>query len=88
MESDKYSKEMDIAVRVVHMACSLCQMVQKGLVSTGSDQVKSKDDDSPVTVAGMHLHCILSFELCSLEFGVLFFGGCAMNVLHFGISHL
>lgn len=47
-----YSKELDVAVRVVHMACSLCQRVQEGLASTSSDQVKSKDDDSPVTVAG------------------------------------
>lgn len=70
MESDKYSKEMDIAVRVVQMACSLCRMVQKGLVSTDGDQVKTKDDDSPVTVAGMHLHWILCIELCFLEFGV------------------
>lgn len=53
MESGKYSKELDVAVRVVHMACSLCQRVQEGLVSTNSDQVKSKDDDSLVTVAGM-----------------------------------
>lgn len=56
MEGDKYSEELGVAVRVVHMACSLCQRVQEGLVSTSSDQVKSKDDDSPVTVAGMYLH--------------------------------
>lgn len=55
MEIEKYSKELDVAVRVVHMACSLCQRVQEGLVSTSSDQVKSKDDDSPVTVAGTYL---------------------------------
>jgi 3'(2'), 5'-bisphosphate nucleotidase len=52
MEDDKYAKELDVAVRVVHMACSLCQRVQEGLVSASSDQVKSKVDDSPVTIAG------------------------------------
>lgn len=50
MEVDK---QLDIAVRVVQMACSLCRRVQRGLVSTsGDNHVKSKDDDSPVTVAG------------------------------------
>lgn len=53
MGSENYSKELDVAVRVVHMACSLCQRVQEGLVSVEkSEQVKSKDDDSPVTIAG------------------------------------
>lgn len=52
MEDGKYAKELDVAVRVVHMACSLCQRVQESLVSLGRDQVTSKDDDSPVTVAG------------------------------------
>lgn len=52
MEDDKYAKELDVAVRVVHMACSLCQRVQEDLVSASSDQVKSKVDDSPVTIAG------------------------------------
>ncbi|KAK6131552.1 hypothetical protein DH2020_034692 [Rehmannia glutinosa] len=51
MEDGKYSKELNVAVRVVHMACSLCEKVQKQLLSTNSDQVKSKDDDSLVTVA-------------------------------------
>lgn len=53
MEAEKYSEELDVAVRAVHLACSLCQRVQEGLVSTSSDHVKSKDDDSPVTVAGI-----------------------------------
>ncbi|XP_040988498.1 PAP-specific phosphatase HAL2-like [Juglans microcarpa x Juglans regia] len=66
MESDKYSKEIDIAVRVVHMACSLCQMVQKGLVSTDSDQVKSKDDDSPVTVADWSVQATVSWILSEI----------------------
>lgn len=53
MEAENYSEELDVAVRVVHLACSLCQRVQEGLVSASSDHVKSKDDDSPVTVAGI-----------------------------------
>lgn len=55
MADDKYSKELNVAVRVVHMACSLCEKVQNQLLSTNSDQVKSKDDDSLVTVAGTPL---------------------------------
>lgn len=54
MEDDKYAAELNVAVRVVHMACLLCQKVQKGLLSsTFADQFKSKDDNSPVTVAGV-----------------------------------
>lgn len=53
MGDPKYSNELDIAVRVVHMACCLCQRVQESLVSTTDVQVRSKDDDSPVTVAGI-----------------------------------
>ena len=52
-EKDKYGKELDLAVRIVHMACSLCQKVQQRLVSKASDQVLAKDDDSPVTIAGI-----------------------------------
>lgn len=55
MEDGEYSKELDIAVRVVHLACALCRRVQEGLVLAGNDQVKAKDDDSPVTVAGMKI---------------------------------
>lgn len=53
MERNKYDLELNVAVRVVHLVCSLCQKVQKQLLSTNPHQVKSKDDDSPVTVAGM-----------------------------------
>lgn len=52
MEAEKYSKELDVAVRLVQMACSLCQRVQTQLVGRTRDEIKSKDDDSPVTVAG------------------------------------
>lgn len=49
------SKELDVAVRAVQMACSLCQRVQHYLISNNTKnnhQVHSKDDNSPVTVAG------------------------------------
>ena len=73
MGENNYAKELDVAVRVVHMACSLCQRVQEGLVSsTSNDHVKSKDDDSLVTVAGN------SFFF-SFVFFFLVFNGCALN---------
>lgn len=52
MENNKYAKELEVGVKVVQMACSLCKTVQKALVSGSFNQVKSKNDDSPVTVAG------------------------------------
>ncbi|KAK8464210.1 hypothetical protein PHAVU_011G148400 [Phaseolus vulgaris] len=51
MEEDKYAKELEVAVRVVHVACALCERVQERLLETTNDHVVSKDDDSPVTVA-------------------------------------
>ncbi|PON68466.1 3(2),5 -bisphosphate nucleotidase HAL [Trema orientale] len=63
MEDGNYSKELDVAVRVVHMACSLCQRVQNGLVSTDSAQVKSKEDDSLVTIADYSVQAIVSWML-------------------------
>lgn len=64
MENQKYSIELNVAVRVVHMACSLCEKVQKQLLSTNPDQVKSKDDDSLVTVAGTLILSSVPFLLC------------------------
>lgn len=63
MEDEKYSKELDVAVRAVHLACFLCQRVQEGLVSTNGDHVKSKDDDSPVTVADWSVQAMVSWML-------------------------
>lgn len=51
---DKYAKELDVAVKAVQMACSLCQKVQESLISKTNSQIHSKDDNSPVTVAGMN----------------------------------
>ncbi|KAK2996509.1 hypothetical protein RJ639_025438 [Escallonia herrerae] len=62
-EEVKYSKELDVAVRAVHMACYLCQRVQKGLITTSPDQVKSKDDDSPVTIADWSVQATVSWIL-------------------------
>jgi hypothetical protein len=75
MGENNYAKELDVAVRVVHMACSLCQRVQEGLVSsTSNDHVKSKDDDSLVTVAGNSIFFYFSFV-----FFFKVFNGCALN---------
>ncbi|GLU23432.1 hypothetical protein SLE2022_394350 [Rubroshorea leprosula] len=69
MDEDKYAKELEVAVRIVHIACSLCQKVQKGLLSASNEQVKSKDDDSPVTVADWSVQAVVSWLLSEI-FGV------------------
>ncbi|KAH9603195.1 hypothetical protein KSS87_021915 [Heliosperma pusillum] len=63
MEDMEFSKELDVAVKVVHLACSLCQRVQSSLISSNSDQVKSKDDDSLVTVADYSVQAVVSWIL-------------------------
>lgn len=66
MEREKYSEELNVAVRVVHMACSLCQKVQKGLLGKAfgdDDEVKSKDDDSLVTIADWSVQATVSWIL-------------------------
>ncbi|XP_051125467.1 PAP-specific phosphatase HAL2-like [Andrographis paniculata] len=68
MENRKYLDELNVAVRVVHMACSLCEKVQKQLLSATTDQVKSKDDDSLVTVADWSVQATVSWML-SESFG-------------------
>ncbi|KAL6990997.1 3'(2'),5'-bisphosphate nucleotidase [Sarracenia purpurea var. burkii] len=50
-EPEKYSKELEVAVRAVQMACLLCQRVQDSLICKNNGQVHSKDDNSPVTIA-------------------------------------
>ncbi|KAK9268188.1 hypothetical protein L1049_010631 [Liquidambar formosana] len=67
-ETEKYSKELDVAVRAVQMACSLCQRVQEGLISKNNDLVQSKDDNSPVTVADWSVQATVSWIL-SESFG-------------------
>ncbi|KAJ9562832.1 hypothetical protein OSB04_007992 [Centaurea solstitialis] len=69
IDSDKYSKELEVGVRVVQLACCLCQKVQKGSDQKGSsfgpnpDHVVSKDDDSPVTVADWSVQATISWIL-------------------------
>ncbi|KAG1365418.1 PAP-specific phosphatase HAL2-like [Cocos nucifera] len=63
METERYSKELDVAVRLVQMACSLCQRVQNELVGRKRDEIKSKDDDSPVTVADWGVQATVSWVL-------------------------
>ncbi|KAH9289002.1 hypothetical protein KI387_033119, partial [Taxus chinensis] len=46
----KYDRELEIAVRAVHLACALCQRVQERLMKN-EEKVNSKDDSSFVTVA-------------------------------------
>ncbi|KAK6229507.1 Inositol monophosphatase-like - like 9 [Theobroma cacao] len=62
-EGDKYGKELDLAVRIVHMACFLCQKVQQRLVSSSAEQVLAKDDDSPVTIADWSVQATVSWLL-------------------------
>ncbi|KAI3695212.1 hypothetical protein L1987_78203 [Smallanthus sonchifolius] len=63
-----YGKELEVGVRVVQMACSLCQKLQKGSVRPSPEQVISKDDDSPVTVADWSVQAMISWML-SESFG-------------------
>ncbi|KAG4178134.1 hypothetical protein ERO13_A10G022200v2 [Gossypium hirsutum] len=65
---DKYSKELDVAVKAVQMACSLCQKVQESLISKTNSQIHSKDDNSPVTVADWSVQATISWIL-SKSFG-------------------
>ncbi|XAR56577.1 3'(2'),5'-bisphosphate nucleotidase [Bertholletia excelsa] len=66
MEEEIYAKELDVAVRVVHLACSLCRRVQEGLIKENRDAgdlVKSKDDNSPVTIADWSVQATVSWVL-------------------------
>ncbi|CAL1397865.1 unnamed protein product [Linum trigynum] len=61
---ESYTKELEVAVRAVQMACSLCQKVQQKLISKSQDQVQAKEDNSPVTVADWSVQAIVSWILC------------------------
>ena len=65
-EADKYQKELDVSVRAIQMACSLCQRVQESLISKTYSQIQSKDDDSPVTIAGSSLTVLLFLRFLEL----------------------
>ncbi|OAY26116.1 PAP-specific phosphatase HAL2-like [Manihot esculenta] len=62
-EPEKYSKEMEVAVRAVQMACSLCQKIQDSVISKATSQVQAKDDNSPVTVADWSVQATVSWIL-------------------------
>ncbi|PWA67648.1 HAL2-like protein [Artemisia annua] len=64
----EYEKELEIGVRVVQLACCLCQKIQKGSFGPNPDLVVSKLDDSPVTVADWSVQAMISWIL-SESFG-------------------
>ncbi|KAG2299320.1 hypothetical protein Bca4012_010895 [Brassica carinata] len=70
MEVESLATEMDTAVRVVHLASSLCVKVQEKLripsSTNGGGHIKSKDDDSPVTVADWGVQAIVSWVLAEV----------------------
>ncbi|KAH7838455.1 hypothetical protein Vadar_026619 [Vaccinium darrowii] len=66
-ETDKYCKELEVAVGAVQMACLLCERVQESLISKTNGQpgqVHSKDDNSPVTIADWSVQATVSWVLC------------------------
>ncbi|KAK9051740.1 hypothetical protein SSX86_028368 [Deinandra increscens subsp. villosa] len=72
IESDvdeEYARELEVAVKAVHVACLLCQKVQERLVFDGDgENVQSKDDNSPVTIADWSVQATVSWIL-SQAFG-------------------
>ncbi|KAF7121292.1 hypothetical protein RHSIM_Rhsim13G0175000 [Rhododendron simsii] len=62
-ETEEYSKELEVAVRAVQMACLLCQRVQENLITKTNGQVHSKDDNSPVTIADWSVQATVSWVL-------------------------
>lgn len=65
---DKYSQELEVAIKAVQMACSLCQKVQHTLIFNSSSLVLSKDDHSLVTIADWSVQATVSWVL-SESFG-------------------
>ncbi|WCJ26964.1 3'(2') 5'-bisphosphate nucleotidase [Euphorbia peplus] len=61
--SEKYGKELEIAVRAVQMACSLCQKVQENVMNKSDGHVKAKGDNSLVTVADWSVQATVSWIL-------------------------
>jgi hypothetical protein len=54
----KRERELAVAVKAVQIACTLCQRVQEALLlpaGQNSSLKTSKDDRSPVTVAGLKI---------------------------------
>ncbi|KAI4978623.1 hypothetical protein ZWY2020_015376 [Hordeum vulgare] len=74
-----YAKEMEAAVRVVQLACTLWQRVQDSLLladpGSGSGDVHSKLDRSPVTVADWGVQATVSWLLSDC------FGGESVSIV-------
>ncbi|CAI9087564.1 OLC1v1021670C1 [Oldenlandia corymbosa var. corymbosa] len=65
-DSGIYSKELEVAVKAVHMASLLCKEVQERLIHRthdGSEGVHSKHDTSPVTIADWSVQAVVSWIL-------------------------
>lgn len=60
---DDFAGELEVAVRAVQMACSLCQKVQESLISNKPSLVQSKGDNSLVTVADWSVQAVVSWVL-------------------------
>ncbi|MFS8025639.1 putative 3'(2'),5'-bisphosphate nucleotidase [Helianthus anomalus] len=63
---DEYVKELEVAVKAVHVACLLCRKVQEDLIFNGGDvveNVQAKDDNSPVTIADWSVQATVSWIL-------------------------
>ncbi|XP_057797455.1 PAP-specific phosphatase HAL2-like [Salvia miltiorrhiza] len=63
MDLEKYARELEVAVKAVHMASLLCRRVQDSLIFKSNVHVQSKDDDSPVTVADWSVQATVSWVL-------------------------
>ncbi|XP_074584714.1 3',5'-bisphosphate nucleotidase AHL-like [Curcuma longa] len=68
-EEKRRARDLDVAVRAVQLACSLCQRVQSGLVAREKGKTMSKEDNSPVTVADWGVQALVSWLLSD------YFGG-------------
>ncbi|KAK1621318.1 hypothetical protein QYE76_026835 [Lolium multiflorum] len=83
-----YAKEMEAAVRVVQVACTLCQRVQDSLLlaDAGSGSVHSKLDRSPVTVAEEDDKTLSSSDgTALLESVVAAVNGCLVEAPKYGL---
>jgi 3'(2'), 5'-bisphosphate nucleotidase len=56
-QSEEYSKELDVAVRAVQIACSLCNKVQNNLIL-------KPNSNSSVTVAGEFPKSLIFVDSC------------------------
>ncbi|EPS62069.1 hypothetical protein M569_12723, partial [Genlisea aurea] len=62
-DKEKHEQELNLAVRVIHMACSLCENLRNQLICANSEMVELKDDNSLVTVADLSVQAAVSWML-------------------------